>query len=814
MKFRFVVSCALFTLFAILIPTVASGQQPNANQMYQQLRNLRAGGEVVQVSNLTLTRDAAVFTFTSGTIAFYPEVNGKDTGAVFMGNGHIHITPPTAEEKHNLQILNKTDEFDDDFDVAVLRFTDKTAAELRKAATGKGGDSNRSGSESSDFHNFASNKLHNNYDLRILEDVMSPAPGGYFLAAMHAHKNPHLLLEIDPHGANDVAPEEFALHSWNDWGDTILLAFHLAGEYSSGAKVKSDEFNSRTRLNHVDLDTTIEKSGFLTGLATIDIKAAVDGVAVIPMNLYKTLRVSKVEATNGGTLDFVQEKKEDDPDFGVILQKPLKKDETIQLKISYGGKDVVTNEGGSNYYPIARTSWYPNSAHEFGDYVNYTMRFHVPKGLELIATGTKTNESNDGKYTTSEWKSDVPIPVAGFSLGKFKMKEAQVPLKPMGTLTLDAYANQELPDTWKAISNGQTLPDRNSFGRNDIPSVGTINTVSLLPMQLSEATAAAEIYTDYFGEIPFSHVALTQQFACNYGQSWPMLVYIPICGFLDTTQQHFLGLHPEDMYWKVVTPHEVAHQWWGHTVGFRGYRDQWMSEGFADASAAQYLLMTRKKPDDYKNFWKEELRLITERNQFGFRPIDVGPVTMGYRLVSPKVGWNIYRSLVYPKGAFILHMSQQMLWTSNEGDARFKAAMHELIKSHKLQPITTEDFKAALEKFMPASIDYDHNHKLDWFFNEYVYGTALPHYHFEGSLSHEGDTDVAHLKITQSNVTPEFKMAVPVYVELEDGRIIRIGSASLTGNYTVDTKATLPKFPSPPKKLFINYYYDVLCTEN
>jgi hypothetical protein len=64
---------------------------------------------------------------------------------------------------------------------------------------------------------------------------------------------------------------------------------------------------------------------------------------------------------------------------------------------------------------------------------------------------------------------------------------------------------------------------------------------------------AARLYTNYFGELPFARVALTQQYACNYGQSWPMLVYLPICGFLDSTQQHFMGLHPEDMYWKVVT---------------------------------------------------------------------------------------------------------------------------------------------------------------------------------------------------------------------------------------------------------------------
>ena len=28
--------------------------------------------------------------------------------------------------------------------------------------------------------------------------------------------------------------------------------------------------------------------------------------------------------------------------------------------------------------------------------------------------------------------------------------------------------------------------------------------------------------------------------------------------------------------------HEVAHQWWGHVVGWKSYRDQWMSESFAE----------------------------------------------------------------------------------------------------------------------------------------------------------------------------------------------------------------------------------------
>ena len=50
------------------------------------------------------------------------------------------------------------------------------------------------------------------------------------------------------------------------------------------------------------------------------------------------------------------------------------------------------NEGGANYYPVARESWYPNASHGLGNYATYHMRFHVPKGLQLIATGTKLNE--------------------------------------------------------------------------------------------------------------------------------------------------------------------------------------------------------------------------------------------------------------------------------------------------------------------------------------------------------------------------------------------------------------------------------------
>ncbi len=639
---------AVSALFACCFASLYAQQSANTNPVYQQLRGLLPGSEVITVKDFELKRDAATFSFQRGTFAFYGEVNGKVTGAVFRGDGHLLIVPPTAEEKHNLSILNHSDTFDQDFDQVVFRFTDSTATELHKAAAGKGSSDSESIKAAQSLQSFARQQLHDNLDLRLLQDVLSPAPGGYFLAAIHGKGSQHLFFQYDPRGASGIAPEEVGLLRINDWGGAYLLAFHRAEEYANGIPTGSER-NAAFSIPKEDLDITIERNGFLTGLATAEIHADQDGVAVVPLNLYPTLRVSKVETADGDPHDFVQEKKEDDPDFAVVLRHPLNKGETISLKIAYGGKDVVTNEGNSNYYPTARESWYPNAEQGFGNYATYHMLFHVPKGLQVIATGTKVNETNEGKTTVSEWKTDVPLPVAGFNLGDFMMKEGSVPYPTGGSISVAAFANKNAPDILGAIADAvNEIPIQNSTAA-PVGAIGKINTVSMLPMHLSEAQVALQIYTQYCGPLPFNHIAVTQQFACNYGQSWPMLVYLPICGFLDQTQQHELGMNPEDMYWKMVTSHEVAHQWWGHTVGFRSYRDQWMSEGFANTSASIYLLLTRKKPNDYLDFWKEQRKLITEKNSMGFRPVDVGPVTMGFRLSSEKTGFNVYQKLVYPR---------------------------------------------------------------------------------------------------------------------------------------------------------------------
>ena len=55
---------------------------------------------------------------------------------------------------------------------------------------------------------------------------------------------------------------------------------------------------------------------------------------------------------------------------------------------------------------------------------------------------------------------------------------------------------------------------------------------------------------------------------------------------------------------------------------------------------------------------------------------------------------------------------------------------------------------------------------------------------------------------------------VPLYLELANGQIMRLGQIAIHGPNTVEQTVQLPKLPAAVKRVMINYYYDVLCTDN
>ena len=524
--------------------SLEAARPANANAIYQALRARIPNGEAFAVNNLVLRRDAGVFTLTSGTVYLYGPVADRVTGAVFIGDGTLHIEPPTDAERRQLKAVMKTDVLDDPFTSAVFAFTDATAAELKQAAKGPAAATGEARARAEDLQTTFRQDLKYNLEARLLEDILQPVDktagnSGFFLAAVKAGTlSKRLLFFVDPKGALAVAPEEVALLTSSNFGYDITLGFHSAASASAKGAV------GPLSIPQQSLDLVIEKNGKLTGTAVTAVTAN-QPLQVIPVDLAPSLRVSGVWGPGGEALDFVQEDKLKDASFAVLLQKPLAAGQSIQITTKYAGKDAVLDEGNDNYYLVARESWYPNVRGELGNYAFYDMTFHTGKSVEVVATGNKVSDRDDGKQRTSVWQTTSPIAVAGFNLGAFKSNLSE----QNKDVQVISYANNALADRFQQFTSTAGM------------TVGTMSTTGMLKRATSEGDAAIYIYTDYFGPLPYNHVSLTQQTACSYGQSWPMLVYLPICYFWDKTIQHQLGVLDQDpTYWQVVTAHEVAHQ--------------------------------------------------------------------------------------------------------------------------------------------------------------------------------------------------------------------------------------------------------------
>jgi hypothetical protein len=806
---------------------------PNTDKDYVQLRNVGTSGEVIEVNNLVLKRDAGVFTFKSGRFFFLAPVEGKITGAVFIGEGGFSLVPPIESERRNLVLFAKDQRIDETFSQAVFRFTDGTHDEIAKQGTVPPGSIASPASELlAEVKRALINDLQYNLDLRILQDVDIAEPGGLFTAFIEGKKyNRKELYVIDPHGVQDYSPRDIRvpLHSWASYSGigvapeevaflvydaanyAIWTAFHYSGEYAAG-KANGAEENGTINPEHYKIEIMIDGAGHIIGTSTLTFTARVNSVRVVILSLYETLRVTNVDAANGSALPFIQEetfKKEDaktELQVGVVLPKALALGERYSMTIDYGGPDVVRNEGNGNYYPVSRDSWYPTAG--FGEYATYDIRLHTPKGLTMVATGTPGRQIQEGSESISDWHTDVPFTVAGFNFGKFKKEETQ--LADLG-FTAEAFANTDDPGIADARRQWADQWRRAGYKVMGSDVGGTFDTTAMMKKALGEAQLAVPLYTDYFGRTPFQRLAITQQTALNFGQSWPELVFLPLTAFLDSTARYTLGMDDLHGFFKEVGPHEIAHQWWGHTVGFHSYRDQWISEGFADFSASLFLQAFYKEGDEYHKFWEYERYLLTHKNERGYRAIDAGPLTLGYRLMNQKAGVDIPRRLIYPKGAYVLHMLRMMMWDMQNGDQQFKAMMHDFVSSYSSKLASTEDFKAVVERHMTPVMNAAGNNKMDWFFSQWVYGTGLPKYDFKPSFSKGADGTISlNLVLNQSGVDDSFMMPVALYLELADGRTIRIGSVLMKGSSTINKQVALRGLKDTPKRALINYNYDVL----
>ncbi len=190
---------------------------------------------------------------------------------------------------------------------------------------------------------------------------------------------------MNPQGAGLVAPEEIR--------GGIFSAHHYSHTYDGGER-RAGPPGAWMDIQHQRLDTRIESGGELSGDATTTFTARVDGLSAVPFDLHSTLRVSSVTGGEGQELAWIQESREEDADFWAILPAPLKRGDTFTVRTLYRGKDAISPEGRDNYFPVARTNWYPNNTGT-KDYATYEMR--IQRTEASAARGHGRSRGGDGR---------------------------------------------------------------------------------------------------------------------------------------------------------------------------------------------------------------------------------------------------------------------------------------------------------------------------------------------------------------------------------------------------------------------------------
>jgi hypothetical protein len=792
-----------------------TASKANIDPVYQEFRKgsdetNAFSGEYAIVNNLIIKRDAGIFTLKSGEIYFLKPMAGKRTGAVFFGEGEFSLVPPVDSEKKMLEFFIQATEVKEKFSRLVMFFTDQTFDEIKGSPMVKmstnGSQSGRARDEYREKEDLLKNSFHYNMATRILMDAYAPPRPGFFTSFIQGEKNGKLVYQLDPLGIADVSPEQVMLYNYSD--NAVWTAFHLEDEYKKGTANNNVDRRIFDLSKH-EIDITLRGTKIFAS-DKVTIKNLVTGQRVLPFDLFPSLRVKRVFDANGQEINIIQEDKNKDGSLAVILPSAPAAGQSFVLNFEYEGDNAVINRGSGNFTLVPRSTWYPNNGGtQFGDRAAFDITFRYPKQLVMVGVGDLVEpEKLEGDQKIAKWSTKgVEMAVAGFNYGDFVVKE----VKDESTgLSMQVYANREATDDIKSAQN--FIAQREAQGSKFDVSLNAFSTTEMSNYMLGETQNATRIYDAYFGKLPFNRIAMTQQPAANFGQAWPTLVYMPFLAFVGSSMRtQLIGMRGgTDGFWTEVGPHEIAHQWWGHSVGWTSYHDQWMSEGFAQLSTSLYIQFVKKDLKAFTEFWEDQRKQITESSPQtkGLKPYTVGPVTQGYRLNTSKTG-RIAQNLIYPKGAYILHMIRMMMNDRKDGDNKFQLMMRDFIKTHFNQDISTEDFKAIVEKHMTPKMDVDKNGKMDWFFDEWVYGKEVPAYKLEYSINNTGGKSILSGKITQSGVSDNFAMIVPLYLDFGNGWV-SAGSVTIVGNKSFDLGNI--ELPREPKKVAICALNDILAT--
>ncbi|MGI5160296.1 M1 family metallopeptidase [Microbispora sp. CA-102843] len=337
---------------------------------------------------------------------------------------------------------------------------------------------------------------------------------------------------------------------------------------------------------------------------------------------------------------------------------------TFTVEVSYAGRPKaikdkalgvtgwIDTEDGAVVLaePDGARSWFPVNDNP-RDKATYTFEVTAPEGLTVLANGEPKNSGVAGPrngYRTSTWEMRRPMAsyLAMIAIGKFKVSRGTVDGMP----NITAY-DPSLAKEFKRL----------------------------------HATTAKAITWEskIFGDYPFSSTGgVADRLNVDYA--------------LETQGRPVYDTGMSD---ELVIVHELAHQWFGDSVGLRSWKDIWLNEGFA--AYAEWLYQEQHGGPSAEKTFAEHYKHKTGSAFWKLKTGDPGRNGM--------FDWNA----IYVRGAMTVHALRKKI-----GDETFFTLLRTWTKENRHSTVTTEDLVALAERLSGQD--------LDDLFDAWLYTAAKP----------------------------------------------------------------------------------------
>ncbi len=644
--------------------------------------------QAVTVSNLELPFDSMKLTLQQGSLFPRQTIEGKVFGVVWIGTGRMAFTPPDRLEGDELARYTESRALDLPIDQALFIFDTDLWDQIK--AKGTAGAVDKKVSTAAEkvwktrreaLSNMYGNDEFSDLGMWITETLARGTPTGFTLIDMHTEgvKKGKDWISYGHHPA--WREEVVLMRLWpyplnpDRWYGESICSFQDAAGRAASSREQAYENKQPVDMKNYVSDFSIYRDANddkinLKAKVTAEFVSQRDNLGLVRLLLINEnggdLTVRGVTLGDKTPLPFLHQNDE----ILVELPKPLAKGEKGTLTFHYSGPIIdaivqpkpqatieqqnaasgddkaalsLVSYGLLNTYP-----WFPQTPGTSDRYTwDWTVRTQQP--LEAAVSGTTMDEKVEGGMKVLHVVETVSSVLPAIIIGRYTVASDSVQLPDGRTVGLRVYSH----------------PGTQSVGAKDL---------------LQQAKECLLVYTQYFGPYPYTELDLAQMaYGVGFAQAPAGLVQMTGEVYLSKTFLATFYRYRDPQLSDYFIPHEVAHQWWGHRVGWATYRDQWMSETLAEFSAALFMEVSRgaKGYTDRRNTWEME---------GGFKPQKTGPLWLGGR------NDERYQMTVYRRGPLLMDKLLKDL-----GREKTMLALRAIADAVNNNAASTEDLQKAFE---------------------------------------------------------------------------------------------------------------------